>query len=133
MRLFVRLAILVAALLLVTNMAFAAPACDERACYDVTLTDQTGAAHYEFWPVCLKDDGTGTIAGGNTLALFGGGPSAFEFGFDAHPKWTKWIIHTAILSGSIWTDIEGVFLTGEGYNSSTSMRWTVKGTKIPCP
>jgi hypothetical protein len=129
-----KLLILVAALLLVTNIAFAAPICDEHVCYNVSVTYQDGTSHGEFWSVCLNDDGTGSLGGLISMYLFGRGP--FGFSFDAHPGWTKWVIHNAapLLIGDIWTDQFGFFLTGEGYAGATvNSRWTVNGMKSPCP
>jgi hypothetical protein len=134
MKVVVRLAILVAALLLVANMPFAAPPCDERVCYNVSVTYQDGTSHGEFWSVCLNDNGTGSLDGLISMYLFGGGP--FGFSFDAHPRWTKWVIHNAdpLIIGDIWTDVFGSFLAGEGYAGATvNNRWTVNGIKSPCP
>jgi hypothetical protein len=128
----VRLAILVAALLLVTNMAFAA-LCDVVVCYDIVYTSVNGASHPELWTVCLNDDGTGDIAVLFPLALFGDGP--LWGSFDAHPTWTTWVVHSVNppVSGYIWTDIYGMFLHGEGYSGPPiNERWKVTGKKVPC-
>ena len=55
MKVAVRLAILVAALLLVTNMAFAQ--CDQIVCYDIVATDQNGDTYTDYWEVCLYNEG----------------------------------------------------------------------------
>jgi hypothetical protein len=76
------------------------------------------------------------IGGGSSsvlpLALFGGGP--LFFGFDAHPKWTTWLVSpsTIPVSGYFWITESEFFLNGEGYTFG-SLRWIVKGMKVPCP
>ena len=130
MKVLVRLAMIVATLLLVANMSFAAMDCDERVCYDVTVTPEGEVSHYEGWSVCLYDNGTGYLNGATPLALFGGGPTGFMFG--AHPEWVTWILHSPVLSGYIWTSVFGTYLSGEGYNITASKRWTVRGMKVPC-
>jgi hypothetical protein len=131
MKVMFRLAILVAALLLVTNIAFAAPICDEHVCYNVLFTAENGSSHTEGWDVCLNHDGTGTLNTVTPLALFGDGP--IWCGFDAHPKWTKWIMHSPAISGEISTDIFGVSLWGEGYITAANSRFIVQGLKrVPC-
>jgi|WetSurMetagenome_2_1015567.scaffolds.fasta_scaffold242277_1 hypothetical protein len=134
MKVLVKLAMLVATLLLVANISFAA-SCDEQVCYAVTVTYQDDTSHGELWNVCLNDDATGYVNGPNPLYLFGDGP--LWSSYDKHPKWTKWIIHIpapSLVVGDIWTDIYGMFLFGEGYAGSTvNMRWKVTGKKVPCP
>ena len=125
------IAIFIATLLLVTNMVFATVSCDQEVCYDVTQTYEGGSTSDTTWHVCLNDDGTGIIDGQIPLALFGNGP--LWSSFDARPNWTTWIILSPNDSGHIWTDIFGIYLHGEGYLIVQSMRWTVKGVKVPCP
>jgi hypothetical protein len=55
-----RLAILVAALLLVTNMAFA-NGCDQAVCYNIIATYENGDTNTDYWEVCLYNDGTGSL------------------------------------------------------------------------
>jgi len=55
----VRLAILVAALLLFTNMAFAQ--CDQEVCYNITATFENGYTDSDYWEVCLYNEGTGNL------------------------------------------------------------------------
>jgi len=131
MKVFLILAMLVATSLVVTNMAFAIPICDEQVCYDVLSTDEDSISHTEGWLVCLNNDATGILMGIHPLALFGNG--TIGSGFNAHPKWTKWIIHSTGISGEITTDIFGIFLWGEGYVTATNSRFIVQGTKVPCP
>ena len=61
MKVVVRLAILVAALLLVTNMAFAKSYVIKIICYDILATDENGNTNSDFWEVCLNNDGTGSL------------------------------------------------------------------------
>ena len=56
MKVIVRLAILVATLLLVTNMAFA-QCRDQLICYDIVVTFENGDTYDDFWEVCLNDEG----------------------------------------------------------------------------
>lgn len=130
MKVLVRLAILVATLLFVTNMTFAAPPCDEEVCYHITLTEESGASHDWTWEACLYDDGTGVLDHSMPLSLFGGSP--LWSGFDAHPKWTTWIVYSPTLNGHIWLTEGEFFLNGDVYNIATHSRWIVKGMKIPC-
>ena len=137
MKLFIRLAILVATFLLITNMAFAIT-CDEEVCYNSTSIFSNGSTSSAAIWVCLNDDATGAmlpIGVGPVpvipLALFGGGPHWFDF--DAHPKWTTWILSPDVLpvSGYIWLTEGGYYFNGEGISSGA--RWIMKGVKVPCP
>jgi hypothetical protein len=82
MKVVVRLAILLATLLLVTNMSFANGICDKPICYDIIGTDENGNTNTDFWEVCLNDDGIGLLLSDKTgtyeLYLFGGGPGWFN-------------------------------------------------------
>ena len=141
MKVVVRLAILVAALLLVTNMAFAG--CDNKPiCYDIIATDQYGVTNSDFWEVCLEDDGNGYLHSHNAdttygLYLFGGGPGWFNTsgypGFvNGKPIWATWIARGEYESGFLQPMGEGGgdLLTGEGVRETT--RYTVLGKKVPC-
>jgi len=139
-------AILVAALLLVTNMAFAAPACDQELCYDVTFTDDEGIAVWEdFLWVCLSDYGTGKtyqyLTGfGCDLYLFGGGPGWFNAtgapAFGGKPNWSTWLAVKCSINEaySLQPIGEGYLLTGVNeYNDGS---YAVTGKKVPmsnCP
>jgi hypothetical protein len=144
----VRLAILVAALLLVANMAFAAPVCDQELCYDTTYTDDEGNVVWEdtLW-VCLNDDGTGGIYQYLTdfscdLYLFGGGPGWFNAtgapAFGGKPKWSTWL---AIKCSSYIDAAYSLQPIGDGYlltglEEFMSDRYAVTGKKVPmsnCP
>ena len=154
MKVVVRLAILVAALLLVTNMAFAQTpptacdsACDkEYVCYDIIATDEYGNTNSDSWQVCLNDDGTGSLYSNNAgtcyqLYLFGGGPGWFNTsgypGFvNGKPKWATWIAHGEYESGFLQPIGEGGggggdLLTGEGVHIGNT-RYTVQGKRVPC-
>jgi hypothetical protein len=147
MKVILRLAILVAALLLVTNMAFAAPHCEQEFCYDVTFTDDTGNVVWEdtLW-VCLMDYGTT----GMTLQYldgifcnlysFGGGPGWFNAtgapAFGGKPNWSTWLAIKCSTDAaySLQPIGDGYLLTGvEEYLGG---RYAVTGKKIPmsnCP
>jgi hypothetical protein len=145
MKVVVRLAILVAALLLVTNMAFAGSICDQQLCYDVTYTNDQGNVVWEdtMW-VCLSDDGYGELYLYDdnyscNLYLFGGGPGWFNASgapaFGGKPKWSTWLgICPYYIAYSLQPIGEGYLLTGvEEYENS---RYTVTGMQVPmsnCP
>jgi hypothetical protein len=137
MKLFVRLAILVAALLLVANMALAF--CDKPICYDIVATEQNGDTYNDYWEVCLYDEGTGDLCSDNagcySLYLFGGGPGWFNTsgypGFvNGNPNWTNWILHGTTESAFLQPIGEGWLLTAEGVHDGN--RYTAQGKKVPC-
>jgi hypothetical protein len=141
MKIILKLAILVATMLLVTNMAFA---CDEEVCYDATSIYPDGSSSNAAFIACLNDDATGSmqpLSPGPVpvfpLVLFGDGP--LFFGFDKHHMWTTWIMNYVgpgiSASGYFWFTEGGYYLYGEGYTGDgiTGMRWIMKGTRIPCP
>jgi len=138
----VRLAILVAALLLFTNMAFAQ--CDQEVCYNITATFENGYTDSDYWEVCLYNEGTGNLFSENTdntydLYLFGGGPGWFNTSGDpaigGTPRYTTWIAWGKNESGFLQPIGDGVgapgyLITGEGQNDGN--RYTIMGTKVPC-
>jgi len=138
----VRLAILVATLLLVTNMAFAQ--CDQEACYEIVATYENGNTNNDYWEVCLYDKGTGTLYSDNSgynydLYLFGGGPGWFNTSGDpaigGKTRYTTWVAHGEYEAGFLQPIGDGVgadayLLTGEG--QSDGNRYTIAGKKVPC-
>jgi len=145
----VRLAILVAALLLVTNMAFAqCPIDNQLVCYEIVATAENGYIDDDEWEVCLDSEGTGTLYSENTddtydLYLFGGGPGWFNTSgdpaFAGKPRYTTWIAQGRDEedneSGFLQPIGDGVgadayMLTGEGVRNGT--RYTIIGNKVPC-
>jgi len=138
----VRLAILVATLLLVTNMAFAQ--CDQEVCYDIVATFENGYTNTDYWEVCLNNSGTGTLLSDNTgdtynLYLFGGGPGWFNTSGDpaigGTPRYTTWVAWGEYESGFLQpigdgVGVPGYMLTGEG--QSYGHRYTILGMKVPC-
>jgi hypothetical protein len=138
MKVAVRLAIVVATLLLVTNMAFAG--CDNLICYDIIATDEYGNTNSDFWEVCLYDDGTGSLYSNNAetsynLYLFGGGPGWFNTSgspaIGGNPRWTTWIARGESEAGFLQPIGDGNMITGEGVRIENT-RYTVKGMKVPC-
>jgi hypothetical protein len=148
MKILLRLAILVAALSLVTNMAFAS--CYQFICYDIIATQENGNTNSDFWQVCLNNNGTGYLFSdndpGNTysLYLFGGGPGWFNTDGSpqsgenpnfitsiGNPNWTTWIAHGANESGFLQPIGEGYMLTGEGVRIGNT-RYTIQGEKVSC-
>jgi hypothetical protein len=102
MKVFLRLAILIATLLLVANMAFAQIlVCINPICYDIIATDENNNTNADSWIVCLTNDGIGSLYSNNAqtyynLYLFGGGPGWFNTsgnpGFvNGDPNYTTWI------------------------------------------
>jgi hypothetical protein len=139
MKVAVRPAILVAALLLVTNMAFARPVCDQTICYNITATYENGDTDNDYWEVCLNNDGTGLLHSYNAytsydLYLFGGGPGWFNTSGDpaigGNPSYTTWIARGENEAGFLQPIGDGYMLTGEGERDGT--RYTVQGMKAPC-
>jgi hypothetical protein len=146
MKVVVRLVILVAALLIVTNMSFAQDnlLCDNNLiCYDIIGTDENGNTNTDFWEVCLNEEGTGLLLSDKTgtyeLYLFGGGPGWFNTSGDAtisgKPRYTTWIARGEYESGFLQpigdgAGADGYLLTGEGVRETT--RYTIKGKKVPC-
>jgi len=139
MKLVVRLVIVVAALLLVTNMAFAKK-CDQELCYDVIITDEYGASN-DTWEVCLNDeDGTGSGSSLNhsdffDIYLYGGGPGWFNTSGDpaigGNPRWSIWIVSGEDQAGFLQPIGDGYMITGAGEREGT--RSTLQGIKVPCP
>jgi len=144
MKVAVRLAILAATLLCVTNMAFAQCTPDQLICYDIVATFENGNTDDDFWEVCLEDVGTGSLYSFNasttySLYLFGGGPGWFNTSGDpaigGNPRYTTWIAWGANEAGFLQpigdgVGVPGYLLTGEG--QSHGNRYTIQGKKVPC-
>jgi len=146
MQVVVRLAILFASLLLVTNMAFAAPIqCSQELCYDLTYTDNQGQVVWAdtMW-VCLKDNGIGEVyfyeadCDSGDLYLFGGGPGWFNASgdpaFGGKPNWSQWLTNCGTAFYSLQPIGEGFFMTGVEANEG--LRLAINGKKVPmlnCP
>ena len=142
MKVAVRLAILVATLLLVTNMAFAQ--CDQEVCYEIVATFENGNTDNDYWAVCLDDEGTGMLHSFNTgydydLYLFGGGPGWFNTSgapaIGGNPGYTTWVAWGEYEAGFLQpigdgVGVPGYLLTGEGQSHGT--RYTIAGKKVPC-
>jgi hypothetical protein len=146
MKVVVRLAILVATLLLVSTVAFAQCMTDDHdRCYAVTLTDEYGNTYTDTWYVYLCDEGWGSLYSDNAnddydLFLFGGGPGWFNTAgnpmFGGVPLFTSWIAddaggHAGYIQPQGPTQS---LITGEGHDGST--RYTFKGMRVPltnCP
>ena len=138
MKVMVRLAILVAALLLVNNLAFAAP-CDQEFCYDVASTDQNGIPLAGTWRVCLYDDGRGFLKDSGSqyiLRLFGGGPGWFNTngspGFtNGDPKFTEWVLHSSAISYYIHPLEGGALLSAIGIGGNGSVWFSTTAVQVP--
>jgi hypothetical protein len=143
MKVMVRLAMLVAALLLVVNIA---DACNfgPDICYDATVTDENGNTYYDHYTVCIYGNGQGSLfsqlAGMSyALYMFGGGPGWFNTSgdpaFGGKPRYTTWIARVTDESGFLQpigdgVGADGYMLTGEGESGGT--RYTVLGMRVPC-
>jgi hypothetical protein len=140
MKVILRLAILVAAFLLVTNIAFAQ--CDiDVLCYEIIATPEIGYGDPDgdVWEVCLNFDGKGNGYSRKydysvDLYLFGGGPGWFNTGgiptIGGNPIWSTWILHGEDESGFLQPIGDAYMLTGEGEREGT--RYTVQGKRVPC-
>jgi hypothetical protein len=141
----VRLAIVVATLLVVGNTAFAGT-CAQKLCYDVTFQFDGGYANC-IADFCLNEDGTGSSClyngeslcdGCITLGLFGGGPGWYNYdgdpNFGGKPMWTTWICVDCIGGGTFFQPIgEGYLLTGVSSDTAGTSRSTITGKRITCP
>lgn len=151
MKVALRMLVLVASLLLVTNVVFAQvpyPPEIERTCfcYDIVATDEFGTTTNDSWDVCLYTNGTGKLHSYNSgnsyaLYLFGGGPGWFNTdggpGFvNGQPNYTSWIAHGEYEAGYLQPIGEGSskgdLLTGEGVHIGGTTRYTIQGKKVPC-
>jgi hypothetical protein len=137
MKFILRLTILVAALLLVSNMVFAA--CDQERCYNVTATDQIGIVSTGTWRVCLNDNGTGflkDIGSQYLLRLFGGGPgwfntSGYPGAVNGDPKFTAWILHQSAMSFYIQPLEGGAYIAAIGLGGNGSVWFSTNGVEVP--
>jgi hypothetical protein len=139
----VRLAIILAALLVISNVAFAQDGCDQELCYDVTATDQNGDTLRDFLYVCIYNDGTGETCsdvGCGPIYLFGGGPGWFNTSgnpmFGGNPYWTSFIFAADSYSSG-YAQLQGAgypLISGEG--QMMGIRFTFKGPRVSqlnCP
>jgi hypothetical protein len=136
MKVVVRLAILVVALLLVSNMAYAA-SCDQELCYEIVTISNSNTFDWTMY-VCLDNDGTGEACGDGEcgdLYLFGGGPGWFNTSGDpaigGNPRWTTWIFSSdgGDNIGFMNPIGDGYMLTGGGKVHGT--RYIIRGNLVP--
>ena len=150
MKVILKLAIIIASLLLVANVGFAQGL--PCICYDVTITPEEGTPFNDFWEICISEDGSdGDLCSDGfaecyRLDVFGGGPNTPSF--DMPPLWWQALVGGGIetatsgvikadngncnhdLNGHIWTSgdtqyIYGVFQDERG-------RTIAKGQKVDC-
>lgn len=147
MKAVVRLAILVAALLLVSNLAFAvATDCtgDQVVCYNATVTYNVGAPLSNItFKFCLNNDGTGSLCWpgdecANYFKAFGGGTGWYNFDgvpqYGGNPNWSLWVANNSNGWSGIYQPIgEGYLLTGVQTYGPTTNTAIVSGTKVQCP
>jgi hypothetical protein len=147
MKLILRLAVVVAILLMVNNVAFAAPNCtgDQVVCYAITETYPDESTYNYTYKFCLNNDGTGNVCFigldcADFLKVFGGGTGWYNFdGAPQHggdPNWSIWV---TFMTGGSFTGIyqpigEGNLLTGvEMWSGNGAARGIVSGIRVPCP
>lgn len=149
MKVVVRLAIVITALLLVSNMAFALTSTDctgdQVVCYNVTVSYPDETAFSFIYKFCLNNDGTGNLcfppsACVDYLKAYGGGPGWFNFSGDPqygeNPNWSIWVANLTFsgFSGIYQPIGEGYLLTGvETYPGASGARGIAKGIKVQCP
>jgi hypothetical protein len=144
MKVVVRLAILVAALLLVANMSYAGCSGQEL-CYNITYHIQGDGTANCTANACLNADGSGWLClrdgedscdGCVDLALFGGGTGWFNTSGDPQssgkPRWTTWLSIDSSGSSLIQPMEGGQMLTGVTSDSTGAIKTTVTGIQIPC-
>src|SRR4030042_3072811 len=135
MKIVVRLSMVVAILLLVTNMAFAkANGCDQERCYKITATDENGNTYNDFWLLVSSCEGNAMLfsekAGTNyELYPFSGGPGGYstEIG-PPLVEWTTFIakdLEGGNNTGYIWIPVYGSYIKAIGQRYGT--RYTVEG------
>jgi hypothetical protein len=147
MKAVVKVLIVIAALLVVSTMAFAQCTGDQELCYSVTAVPDTGSPANATWKVCLNNSGYGQLCeiGGGCFNLdsFGGGPSWYNLNgdpaFGGKPMWNEWIgsFYTGVNSGASFhlqpMGAGGVLLTGvASYRipGPGPLRFTIKGQKV---
>jgi hypothetical protein len=139
MKTVVRLTLVVATLLVVSNVALAQCTNEQEFCYAITATDEYGNTYTDTWWVGLCNEGYGELCSENNgcfdLYLFGGGPGWFNTAgnpmFGGNPFWTTWIANNMYGGEAGYLQPQGtggLLLTGEGHTYGT--RYTVKGMKI---
>jgi hypothetical protein len=147
MKVLVRLAVVVAILLMVSNVAVAGSSTctgDQVVCYKVTISYDTGSTlNNIIYGFCLNDDGTGAFCQwGDECAsyfkAFGGGTGWYNFdGAPQHgenPNWSLWVANNVNGWAGIYQPIgEGNLLTGVQTYGPTTNRAIVNGIRIPCP
>jgi hypothetical protein len=148
MKVMVKLAILVAVMLMVSNGAFAVTptTCtgDQVVCYKVNITYDVGKnLNNIIYQFCLNDDGTGALCWpGDECAsyfkVFGGGTGWFNFDgapqSNGNPNWSIWVANNINGWAGIYQPIgEGYLLTGVQTYGPTTNRAIVNGVKVQCP
>ena len=144
MKLVVSLAILVTALLVISNAAFATVGCDQELCYYLTYTDDQGAVVWEN-PArfCLNNTGKGTFYAyiddfGCNLFLFGGGPgwsnATGDPALGGHPNWSQWLVVQCSPANAAYS-LTPMFGSGgyllSGVEQYGSDRYAVTGVQVP--
>jgi len=133
MKIMVKLAIVFATLLLITNMAFAFP-CVQESCYEVYSTKVDGSVDSEgFWSVCLYNSGMGFLCeddGCMMLYEYSGGPASYSTNVNPIPGYlfsNVWLVYGTDVAYYI-NSVGGVYITGVVYDEGE--RSTIKGIKV---
>jgi|WetSurSiteA1Bulk_404760.scaffolds.fasta_scaffold16317_2 hypothetical protein len=147
MKILLKLAIIIAALLVVANMSYAAPICSgQKLCYNMTQHLNDGSHVNCTATFCLNEDGSGTSCFSNgedscggclTLSLFGGEKAWYNFNGDPQPSgkpmWTTWLCIDCS-AGVLFQTLEGgLLLTGVTSDSTGTTKTTISAFQIPCP
>ena len=148
MKFILKLAIVIASLLFIANVALANGVVP-CTCYEVTITPEEGPAFSDLWEICVFEGGTEGVLCSDAaedcydLALFGGGPNTPSF--DMVPLWTTALIigdgieedviginriEDGGRNGYIWTSGGGLYVYGVGQDDGN--RYTAKGRKVDC-
>ena len=136
MKVFLKLAIVIASLLFVANVALATEVVP-CTCYEVTITPEEGTAFGDFWEICVFEGVEGILCSDAAedcygLALFGGGPNTPSF--DMVPLWMTAVIDASIddsnRTGYIWTTGGSLYINGVGQENG--YRYIAKGRQVPC-
>jgi hypothetical protein len=147
MKVMIRLAVIFAALLGISNLAFADsyPDCtgDQVVCYNFYYTLPNGTtAGPGIFKFCLNDDGTGGVCEINEgcyeyLKAFGGGTGWYNFDGDpqysGNPNWSLWVAHSNSITSIFQPFGDGYYLTGVLTLTGPNERRIISGTKVKCP
>ena len=138
MKVALKLAIILASLLLVANVVFAQDGQDGTCvCYAVTITADGGYIGPDLWELCIEEGPWGILCSYgaeecNDVALFGGGPDTASL--NEVPLWVTGIViggEGGGEGGYFWTSGGGLYINGVGYTEGE--RFIGRGQRVNCP